>query len=70
MPGFSVKCCSNWNGNTKNTNIQYFRFPKDEEIVNKWIEAWKNDKLNLAAGKVFFFFLNKMTHLKFIKQDM
>lgn len=50
MPGCSVKSCTNWNGNTRNTDIHYFRFPKDEEIVNKWIEACSNDNLNLTNG--------------------
>ena len=52
MPGCSVKCCSNWNGNTKNTNIHYSRFLKDEEILQKWIGACNNNNLNLKNGKV------------------
>lgn len=52
MPSCAVKNCQNWNGNTRDSRISFFRFPKDETIVQKWVEFCKRDTLNLKDGKL------------------
>ena len=54
MPGCSVKFCTNWNGNTKSTDIRFFRFPKDKQIISKWIEACNDPNLNITNGRVYY----------------
>ncbi|KAL1488469.1 hypothetical protein ABEB36_014940 [Hypothenemus hampei] len=48
MPGCAVSICKNYNRNTKGTGIQYFRFPKNEQLNNKWIQACRRkETINL-----------------------
>ena len=47
MPSCSIKPCHNNNTNTKGRNIQFHRFPKNAEIVSKWVAACGNENLNL-----------------------
>lgn len=51
MPGCAVYGCGNYNRKTKGTNIKYFRFPYNEDLAKKWINACKRkDKFNLKYG--------------------
>lgn len=53
MPACAVASCRNFNQNTKGTDIKYYRFPKDEYFLNKWIAACRRkDKINIKNGNL------------------
>ena len=39
MPNCALKSCKNWNKNTKNQNISFHQFPKDEGLQKLWVNA-------------------------------
>ncbi|CAH1981430.1 unnamed protein product [Acanthoscelides obtectus] len=48
MPGCAVANCKNYNRVTKGSDIRYFRFPKNEEFVKRWVGACRReDEINL-----------------------
>ncbi|XP_014211775.1 uncharacterized protein LOC106641773 [Copidosoma floridanum] len=52
MPCCSVQLCRNNNMNTKNTGIRYFRFPKDEHLLEEWKIFCNKDNINLKNARV------------------
>jgi len=52
MPGCAVATCKNFNRNTKGTGIKYYRFPKNDDLAIRWINAChRQGKINLKNGK-------------------
>ncbi|CAH1989757.1 unnamed protein product [Acanthoscelides obtectus] len=48
MKGCAVANCKNYNRVTKGSDIGYFRFPKNEEFVKRWVGACRReDEINL-----------------------
>lgn len=48
MPGCALASCTNYNRNKKGKDIKYFRFPKNEDLANRWIVACRRkDKIKL-----------------------
>lgn len=58
MSGCAVRCCKNWDENTNDKTIQYYPFPQDPIIAQKWLEACNVDNFsNLQSGKICLFVL-------------
>lgn len=52
MPGCAVFGCGNYSRSTKGTAVKYYRFPKDEILRKRWIDACsRGDPLNMMHGK-------------------
>jgi hypothetical protein len=53
MPNCAVFGCLNHNKKTKGTDIKYFRFPKQVDLANQWINACcRADKINLQNASI------------------
>ena len=51
MPNCAIPTRKNYFRGTKDTDIRYFRFPKEKNFTTKWVIAcFRKDKINLENG--------------------
>ncbi|OXU22508.1 hypothetical protein TSAR_006378 [Trichomalopsis sarcophagae] len=63
MPICSVNCCKN-SKNTKDCEIQFHRFPKDQQIRDHWIKACNRESLNLENARICSIHFNQNCYVK------
>ncbi|VEN43569.1 unnamed protein product [Callosobruchus maculatus] len=53
MVNCAIAGCTNYTRRTKGTNIEYFRFPKQDDIAKQWVVACRReDKINLKNASI------------------